>query len=187
MADCRRDSRYRHANVYVPKAMILDAAWPGLVVEESNLAVQICVIRQALARVAGGEHWIETLAKRGYRFVGPVLEIRDRRPPGAVPLHPRTNVAEPLTSFIGRERELVQIKRLLSSTRLLTLVGVDGIGETRYVLQVSAEVIDAYRDGVWWVELASISDPLLVPTTVAQVLGVQERTRTHSPTRTADT
>ena len=60
----------------------------------------------------------------------------------------------------------------------MTLVGVGGIGKTRLALQVAAEVIDAYRDGVWLVELGSISDPLLVPTSVAQVLGVQERTGT---------
>ena len=89
-----------------------------------------------------------------------------------------TNLPEPLTSFIGRERELVEIKRLLPSKRLLTLVGVGGIGKTRLALQVAAEVMDAYRDGVWLVELGSITDPGLVPTSVAQVLGVQERTGT---------
>ena len=82
---------------------------------------------------------------------------------------------QPLTSFIGRERELVEIKRLLPSTRLLTLVGVGGIGKTRLALQLAAEVMDAYRDGVWLVDLGSIRDPLLVPTSVAQVLGVQEK------------
>ncbi len=166
-----------HANEYVPKASILDAAWPGLVVEESNLAVQISAIRHALAQVAGGEHWIETLARRGYRFVGPVTEIRDRQSTGAVK-HGRTNLPEPLTSFVGRERELAQIKRLLPGKRLLTLSGIGGIGKTRLALQASSEVIDAYRDGVWLVELASITDPLLVPTTIAQALDVQERTGT---------
>jgi non-specific serine/threonine protein kinase len=73
---------------------------------------------------------------------------------------------------------LVEIKRLLPGKRLLTLVGVGGIGKSRLALQVAAEVVDAYRDGVWLVELGSIRDPLLVPTSVAQVLGVQERTST---------
>ena len=68
------------ANEYVPKADIMDAAWPGLVVEEANLAVQISAIRRALAQVPGGEGWIETLARRGYRFVGPVARhCRSRR------------------------------------------------------------------------------------------------------------
>jgi predicted ATPase len=54
------------------------------------------------------------------------------------------------------------------------LVGVGGIGKTRLALQVAAEVVDAYRDGVWLVELGPIADPSLVPMTVAQVLGVQD-------------
>src|SRR5215468_7522362 len=66
-----------HANDYVPKARILDAVWPGLVVEESNLAVQISAIRRVLAQTPGGERWVETLARRGYRFIGPVNELRE--------------------------------------------------------------------------------------------------------------
>ena len=64
-----------HPQEFVAKQDILDAAWPGVVVEESNLAVQISAIRRALAQAPGGDRWIETLARRGYRFVGPVTEI----------------------------------------------------------------------------------------------------------------
>ena len=85
------------------------------------------------------------------------------------------NLPRQISSFIGRERELAEIKSLLSGTRLLTLVGVGGIGKTRFALQAAAEVIDSYPDGVWLIELGSIFNPLLVPTSVAQVLGVQER------------
>jgi predicted ATPase len=173
-----------HANQYVPKASIMDAAWPGVVVEESNLAVQISAIRHAFAQVPGGEHWVETLARRGYRFVGPLTELRElrelreRRPSDDRAGDKRTNLPEPLTSFIGRERELVEIKRLLPGKRLLTLVGVGGIGKTRLALQAAAEVMDAYRDGVWLVELASVTDASVVPTSVAHVLGVQEKAAT---------
>ena len=167
----------KRTNEYVQKDSIMDAAWPGLVVEESNLAVQISAIRRVLSQAPGGERWIETLARRGYRFVGPVTELPDDRQ-GAWDGPKRSNLTEPLTSFIGRERELVEIKRLLPGKRLLTLVGVGGIGKTRLALQTAGEVTDAYRDGVWLIELGSISNPLLVPTSVAQVLGVRERTGT---------
>ena len=163
-------------NEFVQKGAIMDAAWPGVVVEESNLAVQISSIRRVLAQVPGGERWIETLARRGYRFVGPVIEPLGDRKGSWGDKH--TNLSEPLTSFIGRERELVEIKRLLPSTRLLTLVGIGGIGKTRLALQLAAEVTDAYRDGVWLVEVGPIRDPLLVPTSVAQVLGVHEKSGT---------
>ncbi len=64
-------------NEYVPKDGIIDAAWPGVVVEESNLAVQISALRRVLSQAPGGERWIETLSGRGYRFVGPVTELPD--------------------------------------------------------------------------------------------------------------
>ncbi len=84
------------------------------------------------------------------------------------------NLPQQTTSFIGRERELREACGLLADTRLLTIVGPGGIGKTRLSLQVTAEVLDAYRDGVWFVELASIVDPALVARTVAQVLCVPE-------------
>jgi non-specific serine/threonine protein kinase len=161
-----------HAGDYVSKARLLDTAWPGVVVEESNLAVQVAAIRRALAQAPGAERWIETLPRRGYRFVGPVRELTDDRAVADIKL---TNLPEALTSFIGREREMVEIKRLLAGRRLVTIVGAGGIGKTRLALQAAAEVVDAYRDGVWLVELASIRDPSLVPTAVAKSLGVPER------------
>src|SRR5262252_6041960 len=107
------------ANEYVEKAAILDAAWPGLVVEEANLAVQISAIRRALALAPGGEGWIETLARRGYRFVGPVKELAARSVASPLANRKRTNLQESLSSFIGRERELAEIKQRLPTTRLM--------------------------------------------------------------------
>jgi predicted ATPase/DNA-binding winged helix-turn-helix (wHTH) protein len=163
-------------NEYVRKDRILDAAWPGLIVEESNLAVQIAAIRRVLAQVPGGERWVETLSRRGYRFVGPVATLTDARPEGTATTGRRTNLPEPLTSFVGREHEIADIKRLLPSSRLLTITGIGGIGKTRLALQAAAEAMEAYRDGVWFVELAPLADPSLVPSAVAQVLGISEAT-----------
>jgi predicted ATPase len=86
----------------------------------------------------------------------------------------RTNLPEPLTLFSGRERELVELKRLLPTTRLLTLIGIGGIGKTRLALQAASEVTDAYRDGVWFVDFAPLAAASLVPGAVAQALGVSE-------------
>ena len=172
------------ANEYVPKSEIMDTVWPGLVVEEANLAVQISAIRRALAQVPGGEGWIETLARHGYRFVGPVAQIAGRANEPAAPIdRKRTNLPQVLTSFVGREREVAEIKRLLPSTRLLTTTGTGGIGKTRLAVQVAAEVLDAYRDGIWFVDLGRLSDPALVPSTVARVLDVKE-VAGHSLTQT---
>jgi predicted ATPase/class 3 adenylate cyclase len=84
------------------------------------------------------------------------------------------NLPLQLTRFIGREREMAAVKRLLQSARLLTLTGAGGCGKTRLALQVAADLLPEYPDGVWLVELAALADPALVPQTVAAVLGVQE-------------
>ena len=85
------------------------------------------------------------------------------------------NLPVQVTSFIGRERELAEVRRLLDSTRLLTLAGPGGTGKTRLALQVAAEVLDGYSHGVWLVELAPLADPALLPQTVAAALGVREQ------------
>jgi predicted ATPase len=79
-----------------------------------------------------------------------------------------------ITSFVGREHELAEVKKMVGNARLLTLVGVGGIGKTRLSLQVAADLMDDFPDGVWFVELAPLIDPQLVPQMVATVLGVKE-------------
>jgi non-specific serine/threonine protein kinase len=80
----------------------------------------------------------------------------------------------PVSSFVGRERELAEAKRLLANTRLLTLSGPPGTGKTRLGLQVASEVLDGFEDGVFFVDLAPISDPQLVASRIAQVLDIKE-------------
>lgn len=84
------------------------------------------------------------------------------------------NLPQSGTSFIGREREIDEVKSLLPHTRLLTMLGMGGLGKTRLSLQVAAEVIHQYPDGAWFLDLAPISDPALVISEAAQVLGVRE-------------
>ncbi len=78
------------------------------------------------------------------------------------------------TSFIGREREIAEVKQRLANTRLLTLIGAGGCGKTRLSLQVAADLLEDYPEGVWLVELAALTDPTLVPQAVASALGVRE-------------
>jgi non-specific serine/threonine protein kinase len=88
---------------------------------------------------------------------------------------PRHNLPVSLTAFIGRERELVTVERLLAGTRLLTLTGAPGVGKTRLALEVAALRRDALADGVWVVELAPLTNPDLLPQAVAATVGVRER------------
>ncbi len=84
------------------------------------------------------------------------------------------NLPVQLTSFIGRSKEMSEVKELLSKERLLTLTGPGGSGKTRLALQAAAEMIDQFHDGVFFVALAPISDPGLVASTIAQPLGLRE-------------
>jgi predicted ATPase/class 3 adenylate cyclase len=93
----------------------------------------------------------------------PRLRSLDRTP---------NNLPTPLTSFVGREREMAEGRRLLGSTRLLTLTGPGGTGKTRLSLQIAAASADDFPDGVYFVPLASIVDPRLVLTSIAHELGV---------------
>jgi predicted ATPase/DNA-binding SARP family transcriptional activator len=90
------------------------------------------------------------------------------------PPAPRHNLPIALTSFVGREREIAEVQRILATTRLLTLAGPGGCGKTRLAIETAAAMLPAYRDGVWLVELAALADPALVPQSVAAALGVRE-------------
>ena len=96
----------------------------------------------------------------------PSLKSLDARP---------NNLPLQLSSFVGREREIAEVKRLLGAARLVTLTGSGGAGKTRLALQVAADVLEGYPDGVWLSEFAPIADPALVPKTVASALNVPEQ------------
>ena len=79
-----------------------------------------------------------------------------------------------LTSFVGRRRELAETRKLLASSRMLTLTGVGGVGKTRLALRMAAEVRRTFPDGVWFVELAALHDPQLLANTVANTLELRQ-------------
>jgi predicted ATPase/DNA-binding SARP family transcriptional activator/DNA-binding CsgD family transcriptional regulator len=106
----------------------------------------------------------------------PVKERRNRGiPPGDPASLGRHNLPAPRSSFVGRETELRNVKRDLAMTRLLTLTGAGGCGKTRLALEVARQLVGAYPDGVWLVELAPLSEGALVAQAVAAALGVQEQ------------
>jgi predicted ATPase/class 3 adenylate cyclase len=120
-----------------------------------------------------GEHRLKdlALAERIHQLVieglpndFPPLRSLDRTP---------NNLPQQVTTFIGRDGDIAQGLRLLDRTRLLTLTGPGGTGKTRLSLQLAAEAAAGFTDGAFWVPLAPISDPDLVPSTIAHALGVQ--------------
>ncbi len=121
-----------------------------------------------------GEHRLKDFerAEHIFQLVAPDLpaEFPPLKTLNALP----NNLPVQITSFIGRERELAQTNEMLSNTHLLTLIGPGGTGKTRLTLQLAAEVLPGFTDGVWLVELAPLADPALVLQTIASTLGLRE-------------
>jgi non-specific serine/threonine protein kinase len=92
----------------------------------------------------------------------------------STPASRATNVTLPLTSFVGRQQEMEEVRQLISSSRLVTLTGPGGCGKTRLALQVGDTLVDEFSDGVWLIEFGSLTDPELVLREIALVLGVRE-------------
>jgi predicted ATPase/class 3 adenylate cyclase/DNA-binding CsgD family transcriptional regulator len=96
----------------------------------------------------------------------------DQRPLRSLDALPN-NLPAQLTSFVGRVRDLEEVSRALGETRLLTLTGAGGSGKTRLALQVAADALELFPDGVWWVDLSQVTDPGLVGDAVAAAVGVR--------------
>ena len=123
-----------------------------------------------------GEHRLKDLGRpeRVFQISAPGLE--DQFAPLRSLTNPQLlhNLPQQVSSFVGRERELAEIRKLLDKSRLVTLTGPGGSGKTRLALQVAAELLDGSGDGVWLADLAPLAEAELVATTVAGVLGVRE-------------
>ena len=121
-----------------------------------------------------GPHRLKDIAHPEHLYQLAIEDLPSDFPP------PRTLDARPnnlplqLTSFVGREGEIAKVRHLLDSTRLLTLTGPGGTGKTRLALQVATDVLTEYRDGAFFVDLSTVTDPALVPSAIARVLGVEE-------------
>ncbi len=101
-----------------------------------------------------------------------LYEKAKRPAPERAPLRPASYLPAPISSFIGREKEMRELQELVPTTRLVTLTGAGGSGKTRLTIQVARELLDLFDDGVWWVELSNWTDPGRVPQAVAEALNL---------------
>lgn len=123
-----------------------------------------------------GEHRLKDLTRPEYVYQVTHPDLQESFPPlrsldsGTVP----NNLPEQLTTFVGRKKELGEVSALLSRNRIVTLVGSGGCGKTRLAVQVASDNVASFPDGVWLAELASVTDPAMVPQTVASLVGARE-------------
>jgi len=149
----------------VTKDKLLTQVWGKVVVGENSVQSHISALRKAL-----GSDAIATVIGQGYRFT---LEVELVQEPVRGGPPPRHKLPQQLTSFIGREREIADIRRWLTSTRLVTLTGAGGCGKTRLALEVVGAMPGAYPDGLCFVELAPLAEPTLVAQAMAQALAIE--------------
>jgi len=161
------------------KDQLMERVWPGAVVEENTLWVHMSAVRKAL----GPEREIlETVAGRGYRLVGTwkaIQEIEDIDQPGPSPVEAAAisgsanNLPVAGTDLVGREQAVRELQDQLSAYRMVTLTGPGGIGKSRLALETAHRMLAQGRSDVWLIELASLSDPDLLPSAVATGLGLR--------------
>lgn len=150
----------------VSRNELLDVAWPGLIVEEGNLAVQVSALRKLL-----GANAIATVPGRGYRFtLAPTTSAAPARSEPVPVATPVNALPVRTAALLGRGDDLAVLGEMLHAHRLVTIVGPGGIGKTSLALSAVHEWDGAPRDGTVWVELAPMSDESLLPGAVAQAL-----------------
>ena len=144
---------------FVSKATLIDRVWPCSVVEENNLRVHIAALR----RVFDGQRYILNDPQRGYCFAAPVQAPI----PATAPRH---NLAARLSPVMGCDELLGMLGRRLSGHRLMTLTGCAGVGKSTLALALAERVLPRYRDGVWWVDLATVQAPIMMLRDLAKAL-----------------
>ncbi|MGH2405099.1 MAG: ATP-binding protein, partial [bacterium] len=155
---------------------ICSAGWGGqILLSQTTRDLVEADLPKAIGLRDLGNHRLKDLRRPEHLFQVVAGDLQDVFSPlvtlDALP----NNLPIQLTSLVGREWELAEVNRLLPTTPLLTLTGSGGCGKTRLALQVAADVLEEYAEGIWFTDLAPISDPALVPQTVASVLSVHEQ------------
>jgi len=158
----------------VSKDELMAAAWPGIFLHDSNLKVNMSSLRRSLGDTQIEPVYIATVARRGYKFIADVqtsiAEVEDDQP-----LAEPVSLSRPpmLRGIVGREADMADIADLLIQKRHVTLTGAGGVGKTTLAIAAARAFASQCRDGICFVDLATISDPTLFGTALVTALGIR--------------
>jgi predicted ATPase/DNA-binding winged helix-turn-helix (wHTH) protein len=170
-------------NEAVSKKDLLTRVWPDVTVEESSLRFHIASVRRALGDGQLGARYIATLPGRGYCFVAPISRSNDEgsAPVALVDPFPHGNLPSPLMRMVGRADDVLRLSAQLTAARFVTIVGAGGVGKTTVAVAAGHHLIESFAGAVLFVDLGMLSDPALVATAVASMLGLSIQSDDPTP------
>jgi predicted ATPase/DNA-binding winged helix-turn-helix (wHTH) protein len=159
---------------------LISTVWPDVTVEKSNLRFQMATLRKALGDGRDGARYVSNVAGRGYCFVAPITRSTAA---GTVPVTEVTTTERVqklpprLTRMVGRDDTVRALAEQLQMWRFVSIVGPGGVGKTTVAISVAHTLVDGFHDAVFFIDLAALTDPQLVPTAVASALGFMLQTQ----------
>jgi DNA-binding winged helix-turn-helix (wHTH) protein len=158
----------------VSKTELIARAWSDTVVEEAALRAHVAALRKALGDGRDGKRYIVNHPGRGYAFIAPLTRETAMAATAAANKTAETgNLPALLARVVGRDEIISALTTQLARRRFLTIVGPGGIGKTTLAVAVADRARASYKNGAWYVELAPLSDPDLVPSVLCALLGIE--------------
>lgn len=170
-------------NEVVSKWDLMGLVWPGMAVEETNLRFHIAALRKALGDGKDGARYITTLSGRGYCFVAPISQAGVQAEPRLGPRAelPPVKLPNRLQRMVGRADVVANVSDKLVASRFVTIVGPGGVGKTAVAVAIAHDLLATFAEAAHFVDLAALSDPDLVITSLLLMLGLPAQTDDPMP------
>src|ERR1700691_1758159 len=159
---------------------LISNVWPDVTVEEANLRFQMAALRKALGEGRDGARYVSNVAGRGYCFVASITRSCAKQPVPVTRIATTERVQKlppRLARMVGRDDTVRALAQQLQAWRFVSIVGPAGVGKTTVAISVAHTMINGFHDAVFFIDLAALTDPQLVPTAVASALGFMVQTQ----------